>query len=72
MAEESRFQPLIFMAPSLSVLLLSGQMRSGSIDCVKPRPEHSGQAPHGVLKENRRGSISSIEMPQSGQAYLEE
>ena len=38
---------------------------TASTTCLNPSPEHSGQAPHGVLNEKRRGSISSIEIPQS-------
>ena len=34
-----------------------------------PVAELPEKAPHGVLNEKRRGSISSIEIPQSGQAY---
>src|SRR3990167_3915962 len=35
-----------------------------------PRPLHSGQAPYGELKENRRGSISGKEKPSLGDAHL--
>jgi hypothetical protein len=33
-----------------------------------PRPSQDGQAPKGLLKENRRGSISSMVKPETGQA----
>ena len=32
--------------------------RSGSKNCLTPRPSQPGQAPVGLLKENRRGSSS--------------
>jgi hypothetical protein len=37
-----------------------------------PRPSHFGQAPNGLLKENSRGSISSMVKPETGQANLAE
>ena len=36
----------------------------------RPRPSHAGQAPCGLLNENRRGSISSMVKPDTGQANL--
>ena len=39
---------------------------------MRPNPSHSGQAPWGELKLNRRGSISSIVKPETGQAKREE
>src|SRR3546814_3109890 len=37
-----------------------------------PRPSQAGQAPKGLLNENRRGSISSMVKPETGQANLAE
>ena len=37
---------------------------------LRPRPSQVGQAPYGLLNENRRGSISSIVKPDTGQANL--
>ena len=37
---------------------------------LRPRPSQAGQAPCGLLNENRRGSISSIVKPETGQANL--
>ena len=65
---EPKFQPVTFIAPSRNVLFLSGHTRSGSTNCLKPKPEQVGHAPYTVLNENIRGSISSMETPQSGQA----
>src|SRR3546814_8183983 len=39
---------------------------------VVPRPSQAGQAPNGLLKENSRGSISSMVKPDTGQANLAE
>ena len=64
--------PITAMAPSFRLLVLSGIIRSGSNSCRKPRPVHTGHAPKGLLKENERGSISSMEIPQSGQEKLSE
>ncbi len=36
--------------------------RSGSTSILVPRPWHSGHAPNGELKENERGSRSSVSM----------
>src|SRR3984893_17987158 len=46
--------------------------RSASMCCSTPSPPHAGQAPNGLLKENKRGSISEIENPETGQANLSE
>jgi hypothetical protein len=43
-------------------------MRSGSKNWRTPRPSQVGQAPAGLLKENRRGSSSLMLWPHSGQA----
>ena len=54
-AEESRFQPLMRMAPSRSVLVRSGQMRSASTVCLNPSPEQVGAgAPRRVEGEQPR------------------
>src|SRR3546814_17367553 len=37
-----------------------------------PRPSQAGQAPKGLLNENRRGSIPSMVKPETGQANLAE
>ena len=39
---------------------------------MAPRPSQAGQAPCGELKEKRRGSISSMVKPLTGQAKREE
>ena len=48
----------VAMAPSLYDRLRSGMTRSGSNSRVTPRPEHSEQAPAGLLNENSDGSRS--------------
>ncbi len=61
------------IAPSDRLFSASGTTRSGSTSIRVPMPEHSGQAPHGALKENCRGSSSSIAMSCSlGQAIFSE
>ena len=40
----------------------SGTTSSGSTSSIVPSPEQTGQAPHGPLNENCRGSSSSIAM----------
>ena len=37
-----------------------------------PSPSQAGQAPKGLLKENSRGSISSMVKPETGQANFSE
>ncbi len=54
------------MAPSRSDWVTSETMRSGSIFCSVPRPSQTGQAPKGLLKEKRRGSISGMVKPRDG------
>ncbi len=39
-----------------------------SISSSTPSPEQRGHAPYGELNEKRRGVISPMEIPQSGQA----
>ncbi len=60
------------MAPSRKERVGSGTTRSASNLSSVPRPSHLGQAPKGLLKENRRGSISSMVKPETGQANFSE
>ena len=61
------------MAPFFRIVRsLSGTISSGSIVCSTPRPSQDGQAPKGLLKENRRGSISEMVKPETGQANFSE
>src|SRR5687768_17248467 len=53
------------MAPSRSVLLESGTIRSKSKSMMLPKPSHSGQAPNGLLKLYSRGSGMGYVRPQS-------
>src|SRR5260221_12427330 len=45
---------------------------SASICFSTPSPPQAGQAPNGLLNENRRGSISEIVKPDTGQANFSE
>lgn len=54
-------------ASSLKERLVSGQMLSKSNSSVTPRPEHSLQAPNGLLNEKSLGSIRGSENPHKGQ-----
>ncbi len=56
------------MAPSASVRLLSGTMRSGSTSSREPSPAQSGHAPYGLLNEKSRGASSSMDTPCTGHA----
>src|SRR3954468_12962778 len=49
-----------------------GTTRSSSNTSFSPRPLQAGQAPCGALKENRRGSISAMVKPETGQANFSE
>ena len=49
-----------------------GTTRSSSNTSFSPRPSQAGQAPCGALKENRRGSISAMVKPLTGQANFSE
>ena len=49
-----------WIAPSSSYFDGSGTSSSGSTSIRVPSPEQTGQAPYGELKENERGSSSSI------------
>ena len=55
-------------APPRSDSVRSGTTRPGSNRISVPRPSHFEQAPKGLLNENRRGSISSMVKPDTGQA----
>src|SRR5699024_120293 len=58
------------IAWSCKLLSQSGITASKSTSNFVPSPSHVGQAPKGLLNENRRGSSSSIEKPHSGQAWF--
>src|SRR3990167_1910129 len=60
------------MAPSARLSSGCGTTSSGSNCNSVPSPSHVGQAPAGALNENRRGSISSMVKPETGQAKREE
>ena len=56
------------IAPCSIDFVTSGTIFFSSISSSMPRPEQRVQAPYGELKEKRRGVISPMEMPHSGQA----
>ena len=56
------------IAPSRSERSGSGTMRSGANSMCMPKPSQAGQAPCGLLNENRRGVNSGQLVPQSGHA----
>ena len=56
------------MAPSSMLKLSLGTISSGSNFISVPNPEHSGQAPLGLLNEKFLGSISLMLIPQLTQA----
>src|ERR1700722_17973709 len=60
------------MAPPASDLDTSGTISSGSTSSLVPRPVQSGQAPHGELNENDRGSSSSKDRSSYRQARCSE
>ena len=60
------------MAPSASVWSGSETTSSGSTSIRVPRPVQSGQAPHGELNENDRGSSSSKDRSSYRQARCSE
>ena len=60
------------MAPFAKLKFSLGTINSGSIYKLAPKPPQCGQAPCGLLNENRRGSISSMVNPETGQANFEE
>ena len=45
-----------------------GINKSSSTSFFIPKPRQSGQAPNGLLNENKRGSNLGTEKPQIGQA----
>ena len=59
-------------APFLIESASLGTISSGSNNCFSPRPSQPGQAPCGALKLNRRGSISAMVKPETGQANFSE
>src|SRR5260370_11811151 len=60
------------IAPSPSVLAGSGTTSPGSTSILVPSPVQSGQAPHGELNENDRGSSSSNDRSSYRQARCSE
>src|SRR3954447_435217 len=60
------------IAPSASDLDSSGTMSSGSTSSLVPSPVQFGQAPHGELNENERGSSSSNDRSSYRQARCSE
>src|ERR1700745_2769929 len=60
------------IAPSARDLDSSGTISSGSTSSLVPSPVHSGQAPHGELNENERGSSSSKDRSSYRQARCSE
>ena len=59
------------MAPDASDRFGNATTRFGSKNVIWPRPSQLGQAPIGLLNENRRGSSSCSEYEQIGQAKRE-
>src|ERR1700688_4105259 len=55
------------MAPASIDRSGSGTILSGSTPISVTRPEQVGQAPYGLLNENRRGVISVSPVPHSAQ-----
>ncbi len=58
------------MAPSYRLNLLSGMMRSGSRPSICENPSQVGQAPNGLLKENKLGTGSSKVIPSNSNLLL--
>ena len=58
--------------PCAMLSAVLGTISSGSKYSFSPRPSQAGQAPCGALKENRRGSISDMVKPETGQANFSE
>ena len=63
-------QPMTVIAPSLILSDGLGMIKSSANSILYPRPKQTGHAPKGLLKEKLLGSISSMLIPQSGQAKL--
>ena len=61
-----------FTAPAASERSGCTTTRAGSKNSLTPRPSHVGHAPTGELNENRRGSISAMVKPETGQANFAE
>ena len=55
-------------APASTERSGSGTTFSSSTPAMVPRPEHSGQAPYGLLNENSRGVTSDRLVEHSEQA----
>ena len=55
-------------APRLRLRAWLGTTKSSSNTSFSPRPSQAGQAPCGALKLKRRGSISAMVKPLTGQA----
>ncbi|CAO4836214.1 MAG: hypothetical protein FADNKDHG_01613 [Holosporales bacterium] len=60
------------MAPCANDKFLSGTTRSISKTISIPKPSHVLHAPRGLLKENKRGSISLSINPETGHANFDE
>src|ERR1700722_2976630 len=60
------------MPPSSNGFVASAMTLPGSNAQVLPIPEHSSQAPYGLLKEKERGSSSGTLVPHSTHASLRE
>jgi hypothetical protein len=50
----------------------SGTARSRSSPITRPKPRHFGQAPSGLLKENKAGDGGRSELPVAGFVQVEE
>src|SRR5262249_941583 len=61
-----------FKLSSFNRLPLQISQISSDHKSFTPKPWHSGQAPYGLLNENRRGSISGKEKPSFGQVNFAE
>ena len=59
-------------APFLIVRSWLGTTRSSSKISFSPSPSQAGHAPCGALNENKRGSISAMVKPDTGQAKRSE
>ena len=64
--------PKVLWHPVLLILNHQELFFFSSKNSSSPRPSQTLQAPRGALKENKRGSISSIENPEIGHANFEE
>ena len=57
-------------APSNTLSLLSGIIKSLSSPSIWLKPSHTGQAPYGLLNENKLGTGSSNVIPSSSNLLL--